>query len=188
MMILTFLLGCREATVALEKVKAAALAAKEEATTPPMPCDADVSEDAPNACLSGILRCGETIEGTVVGGDSEWNDDFYAGKFCFPAGDDRSGPERVYLLKAPANQDITVKLQSDCVDLDIAALAWTYEGTCPGVNHLVPECEGDAKPGGGVIRLNTFKERDYLVAVEGKQAATGPFRLSVTCRALGGRE
>jgi hypothetical protein len=183
---LFLLAGCRDATVAFDKVRKAAAAAKEEMTTPPMPCDAKVDDDPPNACLSGTLNCGETLEGTTVNGETNWSDDFYAGAFCFPAGDNREGPERVYLLKAPANQDIDIKLQSDCVDLDLVALAWTYEGTCPGVNHLVPECEGDAKPGGGRVRLNTFKERDYLVAVEGKHGATGPFRLTVECRPLGG--
>jgi hypothetical protein len=186
-MILALLLGCREAQMAAEKVKRAAIAAKEEATTPTLPCDAKVPDDAPTNCLSGTLRCGDVIEGTTVGGDEEWSDDFYASKFCFPAGDDRSGPERVYLLKAPANQEVTIKLQSDCVDLDLAAVAWQYEGTCPGVNHLIPECEGDAKPGDGFVRLNTFKERDYLVAVEGKRTKTGPFRLTVLCRSLDGR-
>jgi hypothetical protein len=188
MILLSLVLGCREAQTALEKVKQAAVAAREEATTPAMPCDANVSTDAPTGCLSGTLQCGDVIEGTVEGGASEWNDDFYAGKFCFPAGDDRAGPERVYLFKAPANQDVTIKLQSDCVDLDLAAIAWTYEGSCPGVNHLVPECEGDAKPGGGVVRLNTFKERDYLLAIEGKRGVKGPYRLTVTCRPLGGRQ
>lgn len=185
--LMSLLHGCREATVALEKVKAVATKAKEEATTPPMPCDAPVSDAPPKGCLTDTLRCGQTVEGTIVGGESNWNDDFYAGIFCFPAGDDRSGPERVYLLKAPANQDVQIKLQSDCVDLDLAALAWAYEGTCPGVNHLIPECEGDAKPGDGNIRLNVFKERDYLVAVEGKRGKTGTYRLTVECTPLGGR-
>lgn len=186
-MILLFV-GCQEATLAFQKVKNAAEAAREEATTPAMPCDAKVSDAPPSGCITGIISCGDVIEGTTLGGDSNWNDDFYAGKFCFPAGDDRSGPERVYLLKAPANQDITVKLQSDCVDLDLAAVAWTYEGSCPTVNHLTPECEGDAKSGDGRVRLNVFKERDYLIVVEGKQAETGTYRLSVDCRELGGRQ
>lgn len=187
-MIISLLLGCREAQVAVEKVKQVALAAKEQATREPISCDADVPDDAPKNCLTGTLRCGDIVDGTIVGGDEEWNDDFYASKFCFPAGDDRSGPERVYLFKAPANTDVTVRLQTDCVDLDLAAIAWTYEGTCPGVNHLVPECEGDAKPGDGKVRLNVFKERDYLIAVEGKRTQTGPYRLWVECHELGGRK
>jgi hypothetical protein len=187
MIALLLALGCREAQVAVEKVRRAVVSAKEEVTTPSLPCDAAVSSPEPKACLTSTLKCGDVIEGTTVGGESNWNDDFYAGIFCFPAGDDRSGPERVFRLDAPANQDITVKLQSDCVDLDLALLAWDYQGTCPGVNHLIPECEGENKKGGDVVRLNTFKARDYLVAVEGKHGKTGPFRLTVTCAPLAGR-
>ncbi|MDP2304849.1 MAG: hypothetical protein Q8P18_02345 [Pseudomonadota bacterium] len=180
-------LGCREAQVAAEKVRRAVVSVKEEATTPAFPCDSVVSTDAPTGCLSGTLQCGDVIEGTTVGGDSNWNDDFYAGIFCFPAGDDRSGPERVYRFQAPANQDITIKLQSDCVDLDLAVLAWEYGGSCPGVNHLIPECGGENRTGGDVARINTFKPREYLVAVEGKRAKAGPYRLTVTCAPLAGR-
>ncbi|MDP2314933.1 MAG: hypothetical protein Q8P41_18685 [Pseudomonadota bacterium] len=187
-MIALFLaLGCREAQQAVEKVRRIAVAAKEEATTPALPCDAEVPNTKPQDCLTATLQCGDVVEGTTEGGETAWNDDFYAGIFCFPAGDDRSGPERVYRLEAAANQEIKIKLQSDCVDLDLAVLAWDYQGSCPGVNHLVPECEGDNKSGGGVVKLNTFKARDYLVAVEGKKGAKGPFRLTVTCAPLAGR-
>lgn len=179
--------GCREAQVAAQKVRSAVVSVKEEATTPAFPCDATVPAIEPKGCLSSTLQCGDVIEGTTVGGESNWDDDFYAGIFCFPAGDDRSGPERVYRLQAPANQDITVKLQSDCVDLDLAALAWDYAGSCPGVNHLIPECEAENKSGGDSLHLTTFKSREYLIAVEGKRGKTGPFRLSVTCAPLTGR-
>lgn len=187
MIALFFALGCREAQQAVEKVRRAAVSAKEEVTTPSLPCDAAVPSDPPRGCLTSTLQCGDVVEGTLDGGQANWNDDFYAGIFCFPAGDDRSGPERVYRLDAPANQDITIKLQSDCVDLDLAVLAWQYEGTCPTVNHLIPECEGENRTGGDVVRLNTFKARDYLVAVEGKHGKTGPFRLTVQCAPLSGR-
>ncbi len=187
MMMILALGGCREVQQAATKVQKLAMRAKEEATTPALACDAAVPNEEPQGCLSGTLKCGDVIEGTIEGGESNWSDDFYAGIFCFPAGDNRAGPERVYRLEAPANQDIHLKLQSDCVDLDIAALAWQYEGTCPGVNHLIPECEADAHVGGGDVHLSTFKARDYLVAVEGKNRKTGPFRLTVTCGPLAGR-
>lgn len=176
--------GCGEAQVAWNKMKKQAASAKEAATIPAMPCDAPVSTAPPNACLSGTLTCGQVIEGTTEGGDSAWEDEFYAKNFCFPAGDGRSGPERVYNFKAPEYQDITIRLDSDCADLDVAAIAWTYDGKCPGVNHNVPECESAGAPGGGKVRLNTFKSRDYLVVVDGKRRASGTFRLTVTCTPL----
>lgn len=186
-MITLLLAGCQDIQHAAQKVKRAADEAKERATTPAMPCDAAVDEKAPSACLSGILQCGGTIEGTNKGGEKNYDDEFYANKFCFPAGDDRSGPERVFLFKAPANQDIELKLQSDCVDLDLVAIAWNYDGTCPTSNHLTPECEAQNHAGSDRVRLNTFKERDYIVIVEGKRGAVGTFRLSADCAPLGGR-
>lgn len=182
---LLLLAGCGEVKGLVESVKTAATEAKERASIPPMPCDADVSTAPPeNACVSGELTCGSVIEGTTEGGVNFWGDDFYSHKFCFPAGDDRSGPERVYVFHAPANTDVRIRLDSDCAELDLAAVAWAWDGTCPGVNHLVPECESDNAEGGGRVRLNVFKPRDYLVAVEGKGGASGTFRLTVECGSL----
>jgi hypothetical protein len=177
-------MGCLESRQAWDTVKKKAADAKEAASIPAMPCDAKVPNDPPQACLSGELQCGSVIEGTTEGGDDEWGDAFYARAFCYPAGDDRGGPERVYLFHAPENQDVTIRLDSDCVDLDVAAIAWSYDGSCPTENHNIPECTADGHAGGGKVRLNTFKARDYLVAVDGKEHAIGTFRLTVTCAPL----
>ncbi len=120
-----------------------------------------------------------------MGGDSAWDDTFYATEFCIPTGDHHSGAERVYTLTAPENTQVTIQLASDCVDLDLIALAWDYEGTCPTAKHLIPECEADSKKGGyGTIKIQSFAERRYLVAVDGKRGAVGPFTLSVACAPL----
>jgi hypothetical protein len=177
-------LGCADAQNAVKKVRDAAASAKEEATRPRVTCDAEVPKAPVEGCLSGTLTCGDSVLGTTDGGESALGDAFYAGSFCFPAGDDRSGPERVYLFEAPANQDVTVRLESDCVDLDVAAVAWNYDGRCPTENHLVPECESAGSRGGGTVRLNTFHARDYLLVVDGKRRASGTFRLSVECTPL----
>jgi hypothetical protein len=145
-------------------------------------CDARVDSGPARGCLSGVVTCGQTIEGTTVGGDSAFDDAFYASAFCFPAGDRHSASERVYLLNAPADSELTVSLASTCVDLDLAILAWNWEGSCPTENHPIPECEGDATPGGGTVHVSTFNARSYLIAVDGKKGATGPFRLTVECR------
>lgn len=185
-MILSTLLACQQLDATWTKAKNAAVAAKEQASIESLPCDADVPREEPHNCISGELTCGSVIEGTTEGGDAFWKDDFYSTNFCFPAGDDRSGPERVYLMKVGAKKDVRIRLDSDCVDLDVAAIAWEYEGTCPTVSHHVAECEANGRKGGGEVRLNTFNARDYLVVVEGKNKASGPFRLTVTCGDLGG--
>jgi hypothetical protein len=139
----------------------------------------------PRNCISGALACGSTITGTTLGGDSAWGDEFYATEFCFPTGDHHDGAERVYTLTAPENTQVTIDLRSDCVDLDLIALAWDYEGTCPTEKHLIPECEADSRKGGfGTVKIQSFSERQYLVAVDGKRGAVGPFTLSVSCTPL----
>ncbi len=183
-MTILMLTACIQAQSAWQKVQAKVEEAKERATIPPMPCAAEVADEAPTACVTDRLTCGSVVEGTTKGGDDEWGDDFYAGHFCFPAGDHYDGPERVYVLDVPEYQDVTVRLDSDCVDLDIAALAWDYDGTCPGVNHNIPECESNNRSGGGKVRLNVFKPRSYLVVVDGKEGETGTFRLTVQCKEL----
>lgn|GEM_PF-1879224 len=154
----------------------------ESATEPPMPCDKEVGSTPPVGCLSGRIECGQTIEGTTVGGDARWDDVFYASKFCIPALNGHPGPERVYLFDAPAQAGVTIKLTSTCVDLDLVALRFNYDGTCPGPDHAIPQCEGDDHRGGGRVRIDTFDRGErWLVAVDGKGTATGTFRLSVEC-------
>lgn len=160
-------------------------AATGEAPAPLPECATAVAATAPRNCISGALACGSTITGTTLGGDSAWEDKFYAQAFCMPTGGRHSGSERVYTLTAPENTQVTLSLTSDCVDLDLIALAWDYEGSCPTEKHLVPECEADSKTSGnGTIRIQSFHERQYLVAVDGKHGAVGPFSLSVSCAPL----
>lgn len=175
-------LACGPAEQVARTAEGLARSAAETVGAPGLDCDGAYSQAQPVGCLSGELRCGEEIVATTEGGDARWDDRFYAEKFCFPAGGGHDGPERVYLLHAPAYTSIDVTLQSDCADLDLVAVAYAYEGTCPGLQHGVQECEGDAKKGGGTITLQTFQnDRTYLVGVDGKAGATGPFRLQARC-------
>lgn len=178
-------LACGNVKQAADRAKEAAEEAKRQASTPPMPCDAPVNEQEPIECLSGTLTCGSVVEGTTAGGDSNFTDAFYANKFCFPAGDDHGGPERVYRLPVGAYTQVRVTLQSDCEDLDLALVAWTHEGRCPSVDSMIPECEGQNRRGGDRATVQTFNNpREYLVVVDGKAKATGTYRLSVECFAL----
>lgn len=157
-----------------------------ELSVPALPqCATSVESPAPRGCVSGTLSCGGSVEGTTLGGDSAWDDAFYSKAFCFPAGDRHSGSERVYVLQLPELTEATITLKSDCVDLDLAAVAWAYDGrSCPSLGHAIAECEGDAKRGGGTVKLQAFKPRTYLVAVDGKAGAVGPYALSVACQSL----
>jgi len=183
-MILAALGACQQVNYVKQKASQYAEEAREAATTPALDCDSTYDQPTPDRCLSGTIKCGDTIEGTTEGGQSLWDDAFYSAKFCMPAGNRHHGAERVYRLDVPESQDVRIKLQSDCVDLDVVAVAWAYDGSCPTEAHIVNECEGDDHEGGGRIRINTFRARTYLVGVDGKDGATGPFRLSVACTDL----
>lgn len=183
-MSLFLLFACGEIQAQAKKVQRAAIAAKEEAARPKVQCDGTFDTEPPHGCISGEIHCGDVIDGTTVGGDSNWDDDFYSGAFCFTAGLRHSASERVYDLKVPAHTAVDIRMDSDCVDLDVAAAAWKYEGSCPDTHHTIPECEGDTDKGGGRIHLEVFNPREFLVAVDGKNGATGPFRLTVVCGPL----
>ncbi len=169
-----------EAAQATLALTATATAADCASTTPGPPAQ---------GCVSGALACGATVAGTTLGGDSAWDDEFYAAAFCFPPGDSHSGSERVYTLTAPTNTEVTIQLSSSCADLDLVAVEWNYDGACPTARHLVPECEGDSKRGGdGIVRLQTFTPRAYLIGVDGKNGAVGAFELTVSCKPLRSQE
>lgn len=189
MILLLALVACEQNPIeaAQRYTKQATIKAKqvaEEAAREKMPCDAEVEQPPVNGCLSGELRCGDVIEGTTEGGESSWNDRFYAAKFCLPALDDHGGPERVYKLVVPAYTHVSLWLESDCVDLDLIAAAWEYDGRCPGESHTVPLCEADNNVGGDRVEIYEFRDRGYLVAVDGKHRATGTFRLHVSCEEM----
>lgn len=177
-------MACGPASCVRERIEAEVASLDEDLTAPAVDCDTTTPGPSPQGCLSGRLHCGDRIASTTIGGESNLGRAFYAGAFCFPAVDGHEGPERAFLLQAPPKKDITITLESDCVDLDIAAVAWSYEGTCPTENHPIPECEASNARGGGVLRLNTFQSRDYLILVDGKDGAEGPFRLKVDCTEL----
>ena len=185
-MILVGLLGlaCGPAGCVVDQVRGELATLEDDRAAPVMACDDANPGPAPDRCLSGKVRCGDRVSGTTGGGDSAMGREFYAAAFCFPATDGHEGPERAYLLQAPPNQKITITLDSDCVDLDVAALSWAYDGTCPTVNHPIAECTASTARGGGEVVLNTFHARDYLVVVDGKNDAVGPFRLRVDCEPL----
>ncbi len=176
------ILGCAQADLYKQKAEKLAEAARRKATTPAMPCDAEVSKDPPGSCVTGKLWCGATVEGTTEGGQSNWDGEFYNDKFCLPGGD-YTASERVYTLDVPEYTSAVVELQSDCVDLDLLALGFTWSsGKCPGMQHNIPNCDGDDGSGGGSLELQSFQNPgSYMIAVDGKDGATGTFRLTVRC-------
>lgn len=182
---LGIVLGCAQVDTYKKRAGEVMEKVQRKASTAPMPCDAEVSDEPPSSCVSGKLWCGATVEGTTLGGHHDWDGEFYNAKFCTPGGD-YSGPERVYTLDVPAYTSAVIELQSDCVDLDLFALAFTWSsGACPGMPHSIPNCDSNVASGGGELELQTFQNPgSYLVGVDGKESASGTFRLTVRCEEL----
>ena len=148
----------------------------------PVDCDARKGRPPRDGCVTSSIACGEEVEGNTAGGRDHFTDEFYVGKYCQSQRNGYPGHERVYTLQLPPNTGANVWLDSDCADLDIFAFRWVYDGTCPTVSHTVSECEADGAEGGGVVHVETVGNPGaYMIVVDGKAGAEGPFRLTVEC-------
>jgi len=154
-----------------------------------VPVDCEASHAPPSAnygCIHKKIKCNTVLEDTTRGGESHFDDDFYQQGFCTPQRNDyEESPEAIYQLRVPPNTLVDMRLDSNCADLDLAAMSWN-ETRCPTLKHapaIQRECEMDTQFGGGTLRLTTVKNpQTYLIAVDGKDGANGNFRLTVNCR------
>ncbi len=152
-----------------------------------MECSPMYSSRKPKKCITRELKCGDEVEGNNRMGRSSFDDDFYRSARCYaitpPGG--HSGPEMVYRVRVPAGHTARAKLTSDCGDLDVFAMRWNDKDLeCPKAKHAhrVGECQADTTPRGGTASMSaTSKDETYLIAVDGKGAADGNFRLKVEC-------
>lgn len=151
----------------------------------PLPCDEPIPTPAIGSdCAISELTCGDVVEGNTENGNNNWGDEIYKNLFCTVERHhyDRA-PEAVYALHVPENIQATVRLDSNCADLDVVAIAWEETDRCPTHRHAIHECEMDVSKGGGEIMVQTVDNAQrYLVGVDGKNGATGNFRLTVECR------
>lgn len=157
-----------------------------EFNTEKVDCSEPFETPPPNGCAMAQLSCGDEIRGNNRYGEHNYGDEFYVKKFC---GTQRhsyqDSPEAIFLLSVPANVEANVILASDCADLDISSISVPPDTTarCPTLSHAVQVCEMDQKRGGGSIRINTVDRAEtHFVVVDGKDGATGNFRLRVECR------
>jgi hypothetical protein len=165
-----------------------------EEPTPVVPHVATAGDDAGCAplppppvigpdCFSGTLACGQRIRTTTGGGSQVFDGGRYVASYCFPtvaaAG---LGPERVFRFELPAGQKATLKLDSPCGALSLAALRWEPEDACPKPEDAISECEGLSAWGGGEVSLRENRETaHYLVIVDGDAGVELPFTLTAAC-------
>lgn len=153
------------------------------------PVDCEVNHAPPdpkNGCIYKRLECNSVVEDTTRGGKNHFDDDFYQQGFCTPQRNNyEKSPEAIYQLRVAPNTQVDMRLDSNCADLDLVAMAWD-ETRCPTPQHattIQKECEMDTKDGGGTLRVTTVTNpQTYLIAVDGKQGAYGNFRLTVNCK------
>lgn len=151
-------------------------------------CD-DVADGGPVAgpgCLTGILKCDQTVTGHTRGGvqryDSEWYDD----QQCTPATTDHDGgDERIYRLDVPEGDwTAFVTLESPCANLDL--FGWLGDKReCPPVEtQSKSRCESSVAAGRKreAIRMVSQHAASWYVVVEGVDDEEGLFTLSVQCR------
>jgi len=158
----------------------------EEWTAQQMDCEPPIATPPTRNCVVGRIACGDTVEGNTSAGKQRYNDRFFVGAKCTPMRMDYELASEInYRLRLPANTEATVKLISDCGDLDLYAFRWEDKSSCPSNLHYdrILECEMDTSPRGGEIKLSSVgKDGNYLVGVDGKKGATGNYRISVQCR------
>jgi hypothetical protein len=133
-------------------------------------------------CVTAPITCGDTIQGTTVGGTRHFDGDRYVHSYCFPTTEDsHRGTERVYAFQLQTDQRATFVLKSPCADLDLAVLRWEKADRCPGPSESVSECEGQNRGGGGTAKVWNNRPARYLVIVDGSDTQGANFELSATC-------
>ncbi|MFM2247643.1 MAG: hypothetical protein RL071_3717 [Pseudomonadota bacterium] len=156
-----------------------------EYATEPVDCSQDYPTEAARGCAIREISCGDVVLGNNTNGIEAFDEDFYQHKACTPQRHSYSkGPEAIYSLNIPANTWVDVVLASDCVDLDVFSANWDNPRKCPTPSHVnVTQCEADVTDRGGKITITTVDRPEaHLVWVDGKEGATGNFRLTVRCR------
>lgn len=135
-------------------------------------------------CITGQLRCGETIVGHTLGGVNRFDSRFYEKQFCTPRTTDHDGgDERVYRLDMPdGDWTALVTLDTPCANLDLAAFRWDGDD-CPTVGHNLTQCEMNVAHGTAreQVRLASQKATSWFVVVEGRDEEEGAFALTVQC-------
>ena len=152
---------------------------------PELACDPAFPTASPSGCVIQTITCGDQVEGNTASGRFNWGDDFYQKAFCTPQRHDYDdSPEAIYMLKVPGDVQADIRLESPCADLDLVAVGWNDATTCPTVAHTIRivECEMGTKGGSDSVRMTTVeKPQSYLIGVDGKNGATGNFRITVKC-------
>jgi hypothetical protein len=122
------------------------------------------------------IKCGDTIDGTTLGRTP--GRDYYT---CDANAE--TGPEAIYRIVPAANQSATATLSAYAPnELDLVVV---------GAMQSTDACDPDIACAGAssttatateAVSLTLVKDRPQFIIVEGRNAAAGPFKLTVTCQ------
>jgi len=136
--------------------------------------DCDDSEDCPEAACRApeVLRCGDRVEATTVGGSYQMRRYTCAGNDVAP----ERGPERAYRVDAPAGLDVTVHVTMDGTgDLDLFLLP-TFGPDCATWDCLDVSAEA-----GDTAESLTFGMDDDVRVVVDTWDHPAPYTIELQC-------
>jgi hypothetical protein len=165
--------------------------------------DDDATDDLPAAgtdtalpaCATGTIECGDSVTGVVEGGSTTYTWDDYDAMDCVGPWRiaDWGGPERVFLLRLPADRHFGVALES-CGALgvrvvfrgQVTATSPDPNGACeaePADACTAPAAETTSAYGMSIADLYGAPSRDtwHEIVVDTMDASGGEFTLTVTC-------
>lgn len=150
------------------------------ATTVSEFCQESLDTTAPPgpACLQDTIACGETVTGTTQGGASLWDKDFHQSNFCFVAGTDYDGAERMWGFHQAAYTETVVTLDH-CSDAALSVMSWADPETCPEAGGTVNRCEGSNLS--NQVTFYTDRDQYWVIGVDTAAGDEGNFSLTVAC-------
>lgn len=154
----------------------------------PPDCDDDqLSTDPPGGpdCVTGVLACGDSIEGTTRGGSNQIEAEVYEDSYCFVPFENYDGPERAYELELPEYTYATIYYSFPCQDMAIAAFRWS-SNECPTLGgETTFVCEGDGLGRSGSVEISyELEDKRFLVVVDAPSGTEAPFALRVECESV----
>ncbi len=148
-------------------------------------CEEEISpESYDDGCITAELSCGGELTSTIAGGTTLLDGGEYSSFWaCEVVGTSTyGGAERMYSFVHPGTGDVTVRLDTPCVDLDLFVMHWEDAGDCPRPGVSIGECDGDISGGNsGAITVWNNESWRYVVVVESESGEEGNFGLSLSC-------
>lgn len=148
-------------------------------------------------CITGEIKCGETILGHTRGGSNNFKTEWYDNYFCWPETRNHDGgDERIYRFDPKAN-GITKKFwvnlwfDTPCEQhLDVTMFMSPDEDVCPASTVQNCEMQNPFKKGNKVRRhhrtlINAYEGPEvWYILIEGADEAEGAFSLTLNCEGV----